>query len=103
MNAVIGMTSVLLADEELNPEHRDLIETIRMSGDALKVIINNILDFSKMQENKIILEDQPFDLRDCIEEALDLVAGKASEKGLNLAYTMDRTVPEVVISDPNRL
>ena len=103
MNAVIGMTSVLLADEELNPEHRDLIETIRMSGDALMVIINDILDFSKMQENKIILEDQPFDLRDCIEEALDLVAGKASEKGLNLAYTMDRTVPEVVIGDPNRL
>ena len=103
MNAVIGMTSVLLADEELNPEHRDLIETIRMSGDALMVIINDILDFSKMQENKIILEDQPFDLRDCIEEALDLVAGKASEKGLNLAYIMDRTVPEVVIGDPNRL
>ena len=103
MNAVIGMTSVLLADEELNPEHRDFIETIRMSGDALMVIINDILDFSKMQENKIILEDQPFDLRDCIEEALDLVAGKASEKGLNLAYTMDRTVPEVVIGDPNRL
>ena len=103
MNAVIGMTSLLLADEDLNSEQRDFIETIRMSGDALMVIINDILDFSKMQENKIILEEQPFDLRDCIEEALDLVAVKASEKSLNLAYTMDKSVPEVIIGDPNRL
>ena len=48
MNAVIGMTSLLLDDESLNPEQRDFIETIRMSGDALMVIINDILDFSKM-------------------------------------------------------
>ena len=103
MNAVIGMTSLLLDDETLNPEQRDFIETIRMSGDALMVIINDILDFSKMQENKILLEDQPFDLRNCIEEALELVAGKASEKGLNLAYTIDKSVPDVIIGDPNRL
>ena len=74
-----------------------------MSGDALMVIINDILDFSKMQENKVVLEDQPFDLRNCIEEALDLVAGKASEKGLNLAYTIDKSVPDIIIGDPNRL
>ncbi len=103
MNAVIGMTSLLLADEDLNSEQRDFIETIRMSGDALMVIINDILDFSRMQENKIILEEQPFDLRDCIEEALDLVAVKAGEKSLNLAYTMDKSVPEIIIGDPNRL
>ena len=103
MNAVIGMTSLLLDDETLNPEQRDFIETIRMSGDALMVIINDILDFSKMQENKVLLEDQPFDLGNCIEEALDLVAGKASEKGLNLAYTIDKSVPDVIIGDPNRL
>ncbi len=103
MNAVIGMTSLLLADENLNPEQRDFIETIRMSGDALMVIINDILDFSKMQENKIILEDQPFDLGNCIEEAFDLVAAKASEKGLNLAYIRDKSVPDVIIGDPNRL
>ena len=103
MNAVIGMTSLLLDDETLNPEQRDFIETIRMSGDALMVIINDILDFSKMQENKILLEDQPFDLRTCIEEALELLAGKASEKGLNLAYTIAKSVPDVIIGDPNRL
>ena len=103
MNAVIGMTSLLLDDETLNPEQRDFTETIRMSGDALMVIINDILDFSKMQEDKVILEDQPFDLGNCVEEALDLVACKASEKGLNLAYTIDKSVPNVIIGDPNRL
>ena len=103
MNAVIGMTSLLLDDVTLNPEHRDFIETIRISGDALMVIINDILDFSKMQENKVILEDQPFDLGNCVEEALDLVASKASEKSLNLAYTIERSVPGVIIGDPNRL
>ncbi len=103
MNAVIGMTSLLLDDETLNPEQRDFIETIRISGDALMVIINDILDFSKMQENKVVLEEQPFDLGNCIEEALDLVAGRASEMGLNLAYTIDKSVPDVIISDPNRL
>jgi PAS domain S-box-containing protein len=103
MNAVIGMTSLLLDDGIPNPEHREFIETIRMSGDALMVIINDILDFSKMQEDLVILEDQPFELAKCVEEALDLVAGKASEKGLNLAYTIDKSVPNVVIGDPNRL
>jgi len=103
MNAVIGMTSLLLDDETLDPEQRDFIETIRMSGDALMVIINDILDFSKMQEDKVLLEDQPFDLGNCIEEALDLVAGKAAERDLNLSYTIDKSVPDVVIGDPNRL
>ena len=103
MNAVIGMTSLLLDDEALNPEQRDFVETIRMSGDALMVIINDILDFSKMQEDKIVLEDQPFELISCVEEALDLVASMAKEKGLNLAYVMDRAVPNTIIGDPNRL
>ena len=103
MNAVIGMTSLLLDDKTLNPEQRDFIETIRMSGDALMVIINDILDFSKMQENKVILEDQPYDLGNCVEEAFDLVAKQASEKNLNLVYTIDKSVPDIIIGDPNRL
>ncbi len=103
MNAVIGMTSLLLDDELLNSEQRDFIETIRMSGDALMVIINDILDFSKMQENKVVLEDQPFNLENCIEEALNLVAGKVREKRLDLGYTIDKSVPDIIIADPNRL
>ena len=103
MNAVIGMTSLLIEDETLTPEQKDFIETIRMSGDAMMVIINDILDFSKMQEDKVVLEVQPFDLRSCIEESLDLVASKAAEKGLNLAYFLPETVPKMIIGDPNRL
>lgn len=103
MNAVIGMTSLLLEDENLTPEQKDFIETIRMGGDALMVIINDILDFSKMQEDKVSLELQPFDLRKCVEEALDLMSARAAEKGLNLAYAIEKTVPENIISDPNRL
>ncbi len=103
MNAVIGMTSILIEDETLNDEQKDFIETIRMSGDALMVIINDILDFSKMQEDKVLLEVQSFDLRCCIEESLDLVAARAAEKGLNLAYFLPETVPKMIIADPNRL
>ena len=103
MNAVIGMTSLLLDDEDLNPEQRDFIETIRINGDALMVIINDILDFSKMEREKAMLEEQPFELRCNVEEALDLVSTIASKKGLNLAYTIDNNVPECIIGDPTRL
>ena len=103
MNAVIGMTSILIEDETLTAEQKDFIETIRMSGDALMVIINDILDFSKMQEDKVVLEVQHFDLRSCIEESLDLVAARATEKGLNLAYFLPETVPKMILGDPNRL
>lgn len=104
MNAVIGMTSLLLGeDEALTPEQRDFVETIRNSGDALMVIINDILDFSKMEGDKVVLEEQPFDLRHSVEDALDLVAVNASEKGLNLAYTIDKNVPDTIIGDPTRL
>ena len=103
MNAVIGMTSILLDDADLNPEQKDFIETIRINGDALMVIINDILDFSKMESEKAVLEEQPFELRGNVEEALDLVSAKAAEKRLNLAYTIDKDVPEFIIGDPTRL
>ena len=94
MNSVIGMTSLLLYDDTLTQEQKDFVETIRINGDALMVVINDILDFSKMESNKAVLEEQPFDLRSTIEEALELVNVKAVEKGLNLAYTIDTSVPE---------
>jgi PAS domain S-box-containing protein len=103
MNAVIGMTSLLLDDEDLNPEQRDFIETIRINGDALMVIINDILDFSKMGRENALLEEQPFELRCNVEEALDLISTSATKKGLNLAYTIENNVPEFIIGDPTRL
>jgi len=103
MNAVIGMTSLLLDDNNLTLEHRDFIEIIRTSGDALMVIINDILDFTKMDRERTVLEEQPFDLRTCIEEAVGMVAVQANEKRLNLAYVIDENVPETILGDPARL
>jgi signal transduction histidine kinase/CheY-like chemotaxis protein len=104
MNAIIGMTSLMLDENEpLSPEQRDNLELIRTNGDALLTIINDILDFSKMESDKVVLEERPFILRQCVEEAIDLVAIRASQKGLNLAYTIDKNVPETIIGDFGRL
>ncbi|MFB3763639.1 MAG: PAS domain S-box protein [Methanotrichaceae archaeon] len=102
MNSIIGFTSLLL-EEPLSPEHKDWIDNMRINGDALLALINDVLDFSKMEKEKIELELHPFDLRQRIEEALDLVSTKAAEKGLDIAYIMDSNVPETIISDSARL
>ncbi|MEM1093600.1 MAG: response regulator [Bacteroidota bacterium] len=102
MNGVIGMTS-LLQDTPLNTEQRDFVDTIRVSGDALLTIINDILDFSKIEADGLQLERQPFAIRQCIEEALDLLAPKAAAKGLELAYFIDRDVPPMLEGDFTRI
>ncbi len=102
LNAVIGMTGLLL-DTTISEEQKDYAETIRASGEALLAIINDILDYSKIELGRLELERQPFDLRRLIEESLDLLAPAAAEKNLNLAYLIDDSVPATVVSDVTRL
>src|SRR6266581_2461227 len=102
MNGVIGMTALLL-DTELTDEQRDYVEATRSSADALLTIINDILDFSKIESGKLELEHHPFELHTCIEEALDLLATKAAEKNLDLAYLVDDAIPKILVSDVTRL
>src|SRR5437868_3443467 len=102
MNGVIGMTALLL-DSELTDEQRDYVEATRSSADALLTIINDILDFSKIESGKLELENHPFELHTCIEEALDLLSSKAAEKKLDLCYLVDESIPKILVSDVTRL
>ncbi|MCE1253867.1 MAG: response regulator [Anaerolineae bacterium] len=102
MNGVIGMTSLLL-DTPLTGLQRDYVETIRISSESLLAIVNDILDFSKIEAGRMELEFHSFNLRDCMESALDLIAHQASVKQLELAYLMKSQVPETVMGDETRL
>ena len=102
LNAVIGMTSLLL-NTKIDDEQRDYAETVRASSETLLALINDILDYSKIEVGKLEIERYPFDLRRCLEEAMDLISADAAEKNINLAYFIDDSVPATLIGDVTRL
>jgi signal transduction histidine kinase/ligand-binding sensor domain-containing protein/CheY-like chemotaxis protein len=102
MNGVLGMTS-LLCETPLNVEQREYADIIRVSGENLLNVINDILDFSKIESGQMELDNHEFDLRHCIEDALDLFSESAAKKELNLLYQIADNVPEKLIGDQLRI
>lgn len=102
MNGVIGMTGLLL-ETPLTQEQREYVETIRLSGDSLLTIINDILDFSKIESGRLEIEQLLFEVRPCVEEALDLISPNIGDKSIELLYLVDNAVPRSIRGDVTRL
>ncbi len=102
LNAIVGLTDLII-DTELNPEQRDYVESIKLSSDTFLELINDILDFSKIEANMVELESIPFSLRNVAEEVMTAIGLKATEKGIEISFEIEKDVPVEIIGDPVRL
>ncbi len=102
LNGIVGFTSLLL-ETTLTPDQLEYVETIRTSSETLIQLTGDILDYARIESGKLKLEPQSCHVRECIEDALDLIAGKAAARNLELLHWVDDSVPPVVLVDAARL
>ncbi len=103
LTSVIGFSRILQAREGLGPIERQCADRILLSGEVLLAVINDILDYSKLEAGAVSLEQRPFDLRNVLQEAAEIVLGQLEEKGLSYAQEVADNVPRVLLGDPGRL
>lgn len=102
MNGVLAMTE-LLQDTATNPEQQEFIHTINNSAQHLLLLINDVLDFSKLEAHQMQLEQQDFNLHDCLEQIVDLLSAQAAQRGIELLLWVDPQLPEQLLGDGHRL
>ncbi len=102
MNGILGMTELVL-QTDLNGEQAELLDTARSSADSLLVLLNDILDFSKIEAGRLEVQEEDFELRRCLENALQVLAFRAREKGIALSLEGSEDLPERLIGDSGRL
>ncbi|MDI4646039.1 PAS domain S-box protein [Cohnella hashimotonis] len=103
MNGIIGMTDLLLDGDNLSDTQRSYLNVVRKSGETLLAIIGEILDFSKIDSGKTELVPEPFDIRACVNESVDVVSAKARDKGLRMDISVSPGVPKLAVGDASRL
>ncbi len=102
LNGVIGASS-LLVDTKLSEEQNELVATMVSSGESLLTIVNDILDFSKIESGNVVLDPEPFSLKDCIQDVLMIFIPKAIKKDLTIGHKIQEGIPEIIFCDKTRL